>query len=148
MKIHTTHSCISCLLGLAAFTIASVAHSETQTVKVSNTEGKPLAISSIKIDGQNPTSFSQTNNCGKSLGVGKSCTVDVKFVPTSPGLKQATLIVRNSHGNLLTVPVSLSGTGVANEATRTQKHQDRDKEGSEDTKGKDSHKDKSNWKVK
>ena len=119
MKQKQTRSCIPCLvLALTSFAIPILAHAESQIVTVSNTERQSLTISSISIDGKNPKNFSQTNNCGKSLGVGKSCTVDVRFTPTSPGLKEATLIVRNSRGNPLTVPVLLSGTGIENEATR------------------------------
>lgn len=107
------------LLVVASFTTPVVAWGETQTVTVSNVGAKVLTISNISIGGKNQNNFSQTNNCGNSLDIGKSCTVDVKFIPSSPGLKQATLTVRNS-ANLLTV--TLNGTSIAPEVTITPEH--------------------------
>lgn len=143
MKRTTILNRISCLMLLASVALPLAARGESRIVTVTNTEDKPLAISSISIDGEDTHSFSQTNNCGKSLGVGKSCTVDVRFTPTSPGQKEASLMVRNSEGNLLTAPVSLSGTGIENAG---HSHDRQDKDEHEGSKDKDSHEHKSSGK--
>ena len=84
--------------------------SATKSVTVKNTSSKVVAITSIRLAGANARQFSATNNCGSSLAGKASCTINVKFKPTSRGLKSATLSV-NGGGSGLRV-VSLTGTGV------------------------------------
>ena len=68
-----------------------------------------LPISNIAISG----AFSQTNTCGSSLaGNGASCTISVKFNPTTVGALTGTLKVSDgAAGSPHTV--SLTGTGTA-----------------------------------
>jgi hypothetical protein len=56
--------------------------------------------------------FTQTNTCGSGVPAGRSCTVYVKFTPSTTGLRTGTLSV---SGNLTGAApsVSLSGTGIA-----------------------------------
>jgi hypothetical protein len=87
--------------------VASGSTSAAQTVTVSNPGGSAVSVSSVTLTGP----FSQTNTCGSSIAAGGSCTVSVKFAPTSGGSSTGTLSVATSApGSPLTV--ALSGTGV------------------------------------
>ena len=87
--------------------VASGSTSAAQTVTVSNPGSSAASVSSVSVTGP----FSQTNNCGSSIAAGGSCTVSVKFSPTSGGSQTGALSVATSApGSPLTV--ALSGTGV------------------------------------
>lgn len=82
--------------------------SASQPVTLSNPGGSTLSISNISTS----ANYSQSNNCGGSLGVGGSCTINVTFTPGSIGPLSGTLtITDNAPGSPQTV--NLSGTGVA-----------------------------------
>lgn len=82
------------------------ATSTAQTVTLKNTSSAVLTISSISTSGD----FSQTNNCGSSLTGSASCTISVKFAPTTVGSRSGTLSVAdNASSNLQTVALSGSG---------------------------------------
>ena len=61
----------------------------------------PLAVSSVGLNGTNPTYFPQTNNC-TSVAIGGSCTINVKFAPplNAAGVATANLVVTDSSGNV------------------------------------------------
>jgi F5/8 type C domain/Pectate lyase superfamily protein/Abnormal spindle-like microcephaly-assoc'd, ASPM-SPD-2-Hydin len=81
--------------------------SAAQTVTVTNPGTSAVSVSSVGVTGN----FTQTNTCGSSIAAGGSCTVSVKFAPTSGGALTGTLSVASSApGSPLTV--ALSGTGV------------------------------------
>ena len=87
--------------------VASGSTSAAQTVTVTNPGTSAASVSSVTVTGP----FSQTNTCGSSIAAGGSCTVSVKFAPTSGGPLTGTLSVASSApGSPLTV--ALSGTGV------------------------------------
>jgi hypothetical protein len=87
--------------------VASGSTSAAQTVTINNPGSSAAAVSSIAVTGE----YSETNTCGSSIAAGGSCTVSVKFSPTSGGSQTGTLSVATSApGSPLTV--SLSGTGV------------------------------------
>ena len=87
--------------------VASGSTSAAQSVTVSNPGGSAASVSSVSVSGP----FSQTNTCGSSIAAGGSCTVSVKFAPTSGGSQTGTLSVATSApGSPLTA--ALSGTGV------------------------------------
>jgi hypothetical protein len=66
-----------------------------------------LTISSITAS----TQFAQTNNCGSGLPAGGSCTINVTFTPSAPGVQNGSLMLTDSGaGSPQSVP--LSGTGV------------------------------------
>ena len=97
-----------------ALSFGKVARSATSTskaVKISNTGGVVLPISSIVLAGTNPGQFARTTNCPARVAVGGSCTVSVVFKPTSTGAKSATLQVTPGGGAALK-SVALSGTGI------------------------------------
>jgi hypothetical protein len=72
--------------------------SRAQPITLRSTGIVALPITSIAISGTNPTDFPQTNNCGTSVAVGASCTINVTFKPTSAGPKIALLTVTASGG--------------------------------------------------
>jgi hypothetical protein len=76
---------------------------------LSNTGTAPLNINRIAITGANRFQFSQTNNCGNSLGAGLSCTITVAFTPTQRGTSNATLSVTD---NAPASPQTATLTGV------------------------------------
>jgi hypothetical protein len=81
--------------------------SGAQSVTVTNPGSSAASVSSISATGP----FSQTNTCGGSIAAGGSCTVQLKFAPTSGGPQTGTLsVATNAPGSPLTV--ALSGTGV------------------------------------
>ena len=78
-------------------------------VTLSNTGNAALNINSISIGGTNAGEFSQTNNCGASLGADSSCAIKVTFTPTAAGNATASLsITDNAAGSPQTV--SITGT--------------------------------------
>src|SRR5205807_3260034 len=58
--------------------------SSEQAVTVTNPSAAPLAISNIIASGD----FMQSNDCGSTLDVGKSCQVSVTFLPTAAGSRR------------------------------------------------------------
>src|SRR5207253_2740457 len=66
--------------------------SAAQTVTLTNTGTAALSISGIATSGN----YAQTNNCGTSLGVGSSCTINVTFTPTVAGSRTGTLSVTDN----------------------------------------------------
>ncbi len=82
--------------------------SPAQGVKLINTGSVTLNISSIATTGD----YTQTNNCGASLGKVASCNINVNFTPTTTGTRSGTLSVTDdASGSPQTA--ALSGTGVA-----------------------------------
>ena len=87
--------------------VASGSTSSAQAVTVSNPGTSAASVSSVSVTGP----FSQTNTCGSSIAAGGSCTVSVKFSPTSGGALTGSLsIATSAPGGPITV--ALSGTGV------------------------------------
>jgi hypothetical protein len=82
--------------------------SGSQSTTLVNTANTTVSISTIQATGD----FSQTNNCGASLAVGTSCTINVTFHPTVAGARSGSLTV-NSNTRIPIAPASLSGTGIA-----------------------------------
>jgi hypothetical protein len=90
--------------------------SSPQGVTLTNAGVVDVSITSITVTGAQASEFAQTNNCGSSLAVGATCTVDVTFTPADGGTRTASLsIADNSTSSPQTV--SLSGTGTAPTAT-------------------------------
>jgi hypothetical protein len=64
------------------FPNTKVGSSNTEKVTLTNISKSSLSIGKISLNGNGATSFSQTNNCGKALGAGASCTINITFAPT------------------------------------------------------------------
>jgi subtilisin family serine protease len=77
-------------------------------VILTNNQPAALALGGLAISG----AFSQTNNCGASLGPNLSCNILVTFTPTALGAHSGTLTLDHDAA---TSPqtVALAGTGVA-----------------------------------
>lgn len=85
--------------------------SATQPITMSNIGLGTLTITSITITGANPTEYSQTNDCGSSLGAGLSCTITVTFSPLALGIRTATVSVSDNASGSPHM-ASLTGTGT------------------------------------
>jgi sugar lactone lactonase YvrE len=95
-----------------AFPSLALGTSDTLEVVFSNRGSLPDAVSTVAIAGQDPTNFSQSNNCvGASLvGGGGSCVINVKFTPTLVGLASAVLTVTDAAGSK---SLGLTGSAVS-----------------------------------
>jgi hypothetical protein len=82
------------------------------TVTLSNQGIAPLTVASVAIGGNNKFAFSTSaDTCtGVAVPIGGSCTVDVRFIPTTLGAKTANLVF--THNGIGSTSVALSGTGV------------------------------------
>ncbi len=80
------------------------------TLTLTNTAPVALSVSSITINGTNPTDFAQTNTCGSSVGPNATCTISVTFTPTKKGARTASVSIADTGGGS-PQSVSLSGTG-------------------------------------
>jgi hypothetical protein len=79
---------------------------------LTNTGSATLDISAISITGTNAGDFPMNNNCGSTLTPGASCTINVTFDPSAPGMQTASVsITDNAPGS--PQMIALSGTGVA-----------------------------------
>ncbi len=85
--------------------------SAAQMVTVTNPGTSALPITNIIFLGNSLGEFLKTTTCGASLAAGTSCTISVKFKPTTTGAQTATLEA-NAGGGAGTQSVSLSGTGA------------------------------------
>jgi hypothetical protein len=80
-------------------------------VTLTNTGSVALSITSISRTGSNANQFAHTSDCGSSVAVGASCTINVVFRPTSAGAKAADLTIK-AGGGAGTKTAALSGTGI------------------------------------
>ena len=94
-------------------------------VKVRNTGGSPLLISSISVTGD----FAYETDCGASLPAGKSCEVKVKFKPTVAGSRAGELTVAN---NAVGAPHVVKLAGVGANRTRDSGERERERERDDD----------------
>jgi hypothetical protein len=79
-----------------------------QVFLFTNTGETAIAITSVKTTG----AFSQSNDCGTSLAVGSSCSINVVFTPTVAGAAAGTLQLL-TNTTAATYSSALSGTGTA-----------------------------------
>jgi Carboxypeptidase regulatory-like domain/Bacterial Ig domain/Calcineurin-like phosphoesterase len=82
--------------------------SAAKTISLTNNNTFALAIGGITTSGD----FAQTNNCGSSVAVGGSCTINVTFKPTASGTRIGTLKVSDNDASS-SQSASLSGTGAS-----------------------------------
>jgi FtsP/CotA-like multicopper oxidase with cupredoxin domain len=78
---------------------------------LTNSGTAALAINRISLGGANPNRFNQTNNCGASLAVGASCSINVTFTPQQArtAYSASLQITDNAPGSPQTA--TLTGTG-------------------------------------
>ncbi len=75
------------------FGTQKVNSSTTKTIVLKNGGTTPLLIHDIRITGNNPSDFSQSNHCPASLGPNGSCTISVTFTPKAKTSRSACLTV-------------------------------------------------------
>jgi centrosomal CEP192-like protein len=80
--------------------------SAAQHVTLTNGGNAAMNISSIAAGGD----FAQTNNCGATLAVGASCTVNVTFTPAAAGSRSGTVTITDSAPGS-PHSIQLAGTG-------------------------------------
>jgi hypothetical protein len=86
--------------------------SKPQSIMMTNAGNKPVDIAGVSLNGTNPESFQQTNNCLGALPPGASCTLSLVFRPASIGAQSSVLTIHDSSvGSPQQLP--LSGTGTA-----------------------------------
>jgi len=81
--------------------------SPEQSVTLTNGGAAPLTITSIAASGD----FAETNDCGSSLSIEKTCTVDVTFAPTADGVRSGMLSFTD-NASVVPQALILSGTGT------------------------------------
>jgi hypothetical protein len=90
------------------------------TITLRNNGILTLAIKNISFTGTNSEDFSQTNDCGTSLAIGNSCSINVTFDPTAAGGRNAMVsITDDASGSPQTIPVSGTGQDVMISASPT-----------------------------
>jgi hypothetical protein len=75
------------------------------TVTVANISNSPLNITSIISTGD----FSETNTCGTQVVAGGQCTIKVVFTPKKVGIRNGSLVLKDSRGKQT---VAVTGAGV------------------------------------
>jgi uncharacterized membrane protein len=87
--------------------------SASQSSVLKNSGAAPLTIASIAITGANSANFIESDNCvsASPLAANATCTITVKFAPTTPGNDTATVsITDNATGSPQSI--ALTGTGA------------------------------------
>lgn len=88
--------------------------SAAQTVTLKNSGSLPMTLTSEAIGGTNPGDFLiATNTCGTTLAANASCSIGVKFLPTSVGARTASLVITDNANNApgASQTITLNGTG-------------------------------------
>jgi len=85
--------------------------SPAKKITLANKGTAALSISSISLIGADPGDYAQTNNCGSSVGAGKSCTISVTFTPSQTGTRTASVSVSDGDAGSPQV-ATLTGTGT------------------------------------
>jgi hypothetical protein len=86
----------------------TVGSTSTLPVTLANGSNQTMTIQQITAS---PSVYTQTNNCGASLGPGLSCTINVSFAPTEKGTVTGTLSM-GLNGKPPATKVRMTGTGI------------------------------------
>jgi hypothetical protein len=100
------------------FGAVATGSSSVRSVTVSNTGNAPLAISGQSVAGTDAALYTITHNASTPIAAGNSDYIELRFAPTSAGVKTATLTITSNDPNHASVTVFLSGSGT----TTTQPH--------------------------
>jgi Abnormal spindle-like microcephaly-assoc'd, ASPM-SPD-2-Hydin/Beta-propeller repeat len=113
LQISPTDAAASGLIpGVLQFSVQPVGLSSTpQTLTITDMGSSALTVSNVVVSGD----FSIQNNCGSVALAGGTCTIDVTFTPTVPGVRTGAItITDNSAGSPHTVPLNgVGGQGTA-----------------------------------
>ncbi len=101
------------MISSATFPSLHLPGSNTATVTVTNTGGAQVTGLSTGVTGTNSADFTlNPDGCnGKTLQGGGMCSITIKFAPSSPGTKSASLSVSSSAGNAST-PLSATASAT------------------------------------
>jgi|GEM_PF-2347177 len=88
--------------------------SSPKSITVSNTGTADLEIGTINLTGPDSSEFdTQNDNCsGRAVKPGSDCVLEVVFMPTGAGAKEATLSIPSNDPDTPVVEVALAGTGI------------------------------------
>jgi hypothetical protein len=75
-------------------------------VLITNITPASLTFSGVTISGNDPSDFTQTTDCGRTIGTGATCTLSLIFRPTGGGTRTGVLTVEGS-----TQKITLTGIG-------------------------------------
>jgi hypothetical protein len=85
--------------------------SAAKTVTLTNSGNLILHLSSITLAGTNPMEFVETTTCGATVAAGGgTCTISVKFQPSTAGAKSAIVNIADDAAGS-PQKITLSGTG-------------------------------------
>jgi len=88
------------------------------SITLTNSGTAALVFAGISFVGTNASAFTETNTCGSSLAIGKSCGIVISFKPTAAGTLTATMDLKdNEAGSPQTL--ALSGVAVAPSVKRS-----------------------------
>jgi hypothetical protein len=87
-----------------------VGSNQVLTATMTNIGSSNMHLGTPKLSGADPSDFTYTDDCPSSLAPSTSCTISVKFTPTTTGLRSAGLLVR-ANGGQTQQTLPLSGTG-------------------------------------
>lgn len=99
--------------GSLAFGNRAINTTSVRTLTISNTGIGNLVVSGVSITGPDAASFQMgINTCISPLVQGGvPCTINVRFIPTTAGLKTANVLIsHNADGSPTSIPVSGTGT--------------------------------------
>jgi hypothetical protein len=75
-------------------------------VLITNITPAALTVSDPTISGNDPSDFTQTNDCGRTIGAGTTCTLSLIFRPTTSGTRTSLFTVEGA-----TQKIALTGIG-------------------------------------
>jgi len=78
---------------------------------LTNSGTAALSINNISIGGANGNRFNQTNNCGSTLAIGASCTINVTFTPQKAGTAYSATLQISDNAPGSPQAATLTGTG-------------------------------------
>jgi hypothetical protein len=105
----------SASLSTPTFAATALGSSKTATATLSNTGIGALSVTVPSANSVTGTGFSfVATTCGTSLAIGATCTVDIKFAPTSTGAASGTLTVATGAGSQ---SVLFSSSGIQGQAS-------------------------------
>jgi hypothetical protein len=101
-----TRECPIASASVVPFGTALVGSAGASSISLTNYGQQPMAIDSILAS----PGFTESDNCPHSLGVGMSCNVNMKFLPSAGGISTGTLAITDSDPSSPQI-VALNGVG-------------------------------------
>jgi hypothetical protein len=97
----------------------AIGSSVSQTFTISNAGKEDLVIGTLSLSGADTTEFNIRNdNCsGQTIAPSGDCSIEVLFLPSSVGSKNANLSIPSNDPDIPVLEVLLTGTGITNNPT-------------------------------